>query len=222
MPNPRGIYITVENLIESSVYLAIRKVIKQTWINDRDQFLYPNQKWEKDTEFHNDCLAYAIFSNNISSKQGVNHWIPFEESEINARTLYDSHILLGFLQGKKIQNAYTDLFEQQEQKLIKREFSPEAQAVFDAGREIWKYYHSQDIKFFEFNFAREKYNVNASLYDIKWYFKGFTTDKQGKERMNNKSDNEDFNILENNLSKALKNLAAKIEPKVYEYEFLME
>jgi hypothetical protein len=206
MPNPRGIHITIENLIQSSIYFAVRKVIPATWINDRDQFLFPKKKWEKDTEFHNDCLAYTVFNTNISSKNGINHFIPFPETEINAHTEYASHILIGFLQGKKIKNAYSDLFNQQEKKLIKRQFSPEAQAVFDAGRELWKYYHSQ-----------KNINVNASLYDIREHFQG----RNDKGKMNSKSEDETYNELIGTLREKLNLLAEKIEPKVYEYEFLM-
>ncbi len=40
--------ITPNNLIPTSIYLSVRHCIKATWINDRDQFLAPNKKWEKD------------------------------------------------------------------------------------------------------------------------------------------------------------------------------
>jgi hypothetical protein len=56
------------------------------------------------------------------------------------------------------------------------------------------------------------------LYDIKEYFRG----RNGGGRMNTKSDDEHFNILDTNLKDALKILASKIEPKVYEYGFLLE
>ncbi|MDR3246013.1 MAG: hypothetical protein LBT50_06225, partial [Prevotellaceae bacterium] len=69
--------ITKDNLIEMSIYHTVRHVIESTWLNDRDQFLYPNDGWKTDLEFQNDCLAYTLFSNNIQSKYGVNHWIPF-------------------------------------------------------------------------------------------------------------------------------------------------
>jgi len=55
--NAKGIAkfgIAVDNLIESSIYFAVRKVISADWLNDRDQFLFPNKNWEKDIEFHND------------------------------------------------------------------------------------------------------------------------------------------------------------------------
>ncbi|MCL2131249.1 MAG: hypothetical protein FWH36_02150 [Lentimicrobiaceae bacterium] len=203
-------FITIENLIPSCVYFAVRKAILPTWLNDRDQFLYPNNKWKKDIEFQNDCLTYTLFhgNNNISIKHGVNHWIPFIEKEVDAKDTYESHIMIKFITGKEIQNAYTDLFEQEGSKLcIKREFSPEATKVFDAGRELWKYYHKQP-----------NINVNASLYDIREYFQG----RNDKGKMNNKSEDEKYNELIENLRFTLKNLAQKIEPKVYEYGFLME
>jgi hypothetical protein len=222
---PRGIYINLENLIHASVCFAVRKVIPATWLNDRDQFLFPNKKWEKDDEFHNDCLAYTLFNNNISSKYGVNHWIPFKEEEVNARTAYKSHIIISFLSGKKVHNAYTDLFSQIEEgsglnweEGKKREFSAEAQAVFDAGRELWRYYHAQpNFPSFK-NLESLEYNVNASLYDIREYFQG----RNDAGKMNNNSTDEKYNKLIENLRDALRTLAAKIEPKVYEYGFLKD
>ena len=94
-----------------------------------------------------------------------------------------------------------------EKILSKREFSPEAHKVFDTGRELWKYYHAQP-----------NINVNASLYDIRAYFQG----RNEKGKMNNKSKDETYNELMENLRTELKILAKKIEPKVYEYGFLME
>ena len=199
--------INSNNLIETCIYFAVRKVIPADWLNDRDQFLYPDNKWKKDLEFQNDCLAYTLFNNNIQSKYGVNHWIPFTEHEINARDKFDSHFMIGFIDGKIIKNGYSNLFEQQEDKFwIKREFSTEAQNVFEAGKNLWRYYHEQP-----------KCNVNVSLYDIREYFQG--RNENGK--MNNKSSNETYNELIVKLRFALKILAKKIEPKVYEYRFLI-
>ncbi|GHT49904.1 hypothetical protein AGMMS49982_04230 [Bacteroidia bacterium] len=229
MPNPRGIYITINNLIESSIYLTVRKVIPATWLNDRDQFLFPNKKWEADTEFHNDCLTYTIFNNNISSSSGVNHWIPFSETEVNARTTYASHTLITFLSGKITKNGYADLFDPDYlldaknkkpakmnwKKGEKREFSPEATAVFDAGRELWKYYHG--IAGQARNDRERLYNVNASLYDIREHFQ----ERNDKGKMNNTSTDAQYTELIGNLRKELNALAQKIEPKVYEYGFLI-
>jgi len=200
--------ITIDNLIESSIYYAVRKVIPAIWLNDRDQFLYPNDGWKTDKEFQNDCLTYTLFNNNIQSQHGANHWIPFLESEINARCNFDSHFIMSFIGGKLIQNGYSSLFERTGKKqFTKRKFSTAAKKVFDAGRRLWRYYHSQP-----------KCNVNASLYDIREHFQG----RNDKGKMNNKSNDETYNELISNLRAALKALAEKIVPKVYEYEFLEE
>lgn len=201
--------ITAENLILVSIYYAVRKVIPATWLNDRDQFLYPKESWQIDIEFQNDCLAFSLFNNNIQTKYGTNHWIPFNEYEVNAQAKFESNFMTNFIKGKIKEEATNDtLFEQtktEEQKPLV--FSEEATAVFDAGRELWKYYHAQN-----------GVNVNASLYDIREYFQG----RNDKGRMNSKSDDTIYMELIGNLRESLKTLANKIKPKVYEYEFLKE
>jgi hypothetical protein len=200
--------ININNLIETAVYLSVRKVVKPIWLNDRDQFLFPNDGWEKDAEFQNDCLTYAIFNTNIQSKYGVNHWIPFSETEVNARDGFDSHFMLGFIKGKVISNGYSKLFEELMKKRHRAlKFSDEAKSVFMAGKKLWQYYHAQPAA-----------NVNASLYDIREFFQG--REKGGK--MNSASGDTQYNALIGDLRSALKTLALKIQPKVYEYGFLLE
>ena len=209
--------VTKDNLIESSIYFAVRHCIEATWLNDRDQFLFPNDKWKSDSDFQNDCLAFTLFSNNIQSQFGTNHWIPFTELEVNARSKFESNFMTDFINGKvKIENQNVDLFSQQETLSefetlkglsTKLQFSEEAKLVLDAGKNLWKYYHSQP-----------NVNVNASLYDIREHFQG----RNEKGKMNNKSDDETYMKLIAELRSALKILAKKIEPKVYEYGFLKE
>ncbi len=204
--------ITPLNLHIQCIYFTVYHCIPANWLNDRDQFLYPNNGWISDTEFQNDCLAFTLFhgQNRISSKEGINHWIPFTEEQVNAREKFDSHFMTDFLRGKILHNySNTNLFaKSQTNKNGKDEplvFSSESQAVFDAGLKLWKYYQS-----------KPNVNVNASLYDIREYFQG--RNKQGK--MNNKSSDEKYNQLIENLKYKLKILSEKIEPKVYKYGFL--
>jgi hypothetical protein len=203
--NSTHFFINQNNLILASIYLAVRKVIKHTWLNDRDQFLYPNDGWKTDREFRSDCLAYTLFhgSNNIQSQHGINHWIPFSEAEVNARSKFKSNFMTDFIAGK-IERTNGNLFSngKKQQKIV---FSPEAKAVFAAGKKLWTYYHSQ-----------KKANVNASLYDIREHFQR----RNASGKMNSKSDDEMYNALIANLRSALKTLAEKIEPKVYLYGFL--
>lgn len=197
--------ITAENLIIASIFFAVRKVIPATWLNDRDQFLHPNNKWEEDTEFQNDCLAYTLFNNNISSSFGVNDWIPFTEQEVDAREKFASNFMINFISGKLKTDHIGGLFSTQTKRTTPLIFSPEAAAVFDAGRELWKYYHKQP-----------NCNVNASYYDIREHFQG--RNEAGK--MNNTSSDETYTSLISNLRDKLRQLTYKIEPKVYQYGFL--
>lgn len=212
LPHPRGTVITDGNVIEIGIYFSVRHCIEATWLNDRDQFLYPNDGWQTDKEFQNDCLAFTLFSNNIQSKYGTNHWIPFTEHEVNAREKFESNFMTDFIKGKpkppKKSSIHVNILFEPEVSYGNHSplvFSPEAKAVFDAGRELWKYYHKQP-----------NCNVNASLYDIRDYFQG--RNEAGK--MNNKSEDETYMNLIGLLRDKLKQLAQKIEPKVYEYGFL--
>jgi hypothetical protein len=203
------INFTLKNLIPCCVFFSVRLSIEATWLNDRDQFLYPNDNWENDTEFQNDCLAYTLFhgQNRITSKEGTNHWIPFTEQEVNAQNKFESHFMTDFINGKIKVEEEVSLFGSASSPNQKREFSEDAKAVFDAGRELWKYYHSNP-----------NVNVNASLYDIREYFQ----DRNDKGRMNSKSDDAKYMELIGELRNKLNFLADKIKPKIYEYEFLKE
>lgn len=209
LPSPRGSLVTSHNLIESSIYISVRKVISQTWLNDRDQYLYPDDSWNHDILFQNDCLTFAIFNNNIQSQFGTNHWIPFTEEEVGARDSFKSHFMTDFISGKDRPTQEADLFSDNTREACPLEFSQEAVAVFDAGRELWRYYHSQNDS-----------NPDASLYDIKLYFQGTKAMKNGKIQMKTDSTDKVYTELIRNLRNKLKILAAKIEPKVYEYGFL--
>jgi hypothetical protein len=181
-------------------------------LNDRDQFLFPNDNWKADKEFQNDCLMFSIFhsQNRISANEGTNHWIPFTESEVNSKDKFGSNFMSDFLKGKinseqdadgLFGNTTTNHFDINKP----RQFSEEATEVFNAGLELWKYYHSQ-----------ENVNVNASLYDIREFFQG----RNAQGRMNAKSTDEKYTELIGNLRQKLNLLSYKIAPKVYEYEFL--
>ena len=229
LPNPRGIWINKNNLIPVSIYFSVRKVIQANWLNDRDQFLNPNNDWQNDTEFQNDCLAFSLFSNNIHTKFGTNHWIPFTEQEVNAQAKFASSFMTDFIKGKiKQEPTASNLFETETASSLQGntplQFSAEATAVFDAGRALWKYYHSHPSTSSGYAASSgysgelKTYNVNASLYDIREYFQG----RNDAGRMNSKSDDTTYMALIGDLRSKLSLLADAIKPKVYEYGFLKE
>lgn len=207
--------ITSQNLIPISVYVAARLCQQAEWYNDRDQFLYPRKAWMTDNEFQNDCLAYTLFhgQNRITSTEGTNHWIPFYEKEVSAPMLFESRFMADFIAGRcKDKNEQLEFDYAKKKSLIPTEpiqFSPEAQAVMDAGRELWKYYMTKKDEL--------KFNVNASYYDIRRFFQG---EKNGT--MNSKSEDTTYMRLWDNIKEAQKILAKKIEKKVYLYGFLLD
>ena len=224
--------ITVNNLIPNCIFFTARRVIEHTWCNNQDQFLYPKDGWQEDKNFQTNCLTYTLFANknNISVSQYtnnkektpaealLNHWIPFTEQEVNAPACFTSHFMTDFIAGKlhtqtlKEQNLFT--LSGQENPYSANpyiptqplQFTPEAKSVFQAGKALWQYY-----------FTQPNPNPNASLYDIREHFQG----RNDKGKMNNKSEDETYNRLIAKLRQALATLAQAIEPKVYEYGFLL-
>jgi hypothetical protein len=209
LPSARSgaIKINPYNVIQICVYFAVRYCVKHTWLNNQDQFLYPQHGWQDDTEFQNDCLAYTLFhgKNMISAQQGINHWIPFRESEVGSRQRFTSSFMTKFMSGKLKTNGNGTLLETQKMRTTPLVFSSESQAVFAAGRELWAYYHQQP-----------KAEVNASLYDIRAHFQG----RNAAGRMNSASTDPTYTHLIGVLRDRLSILAQKIEFKVYEYGFL--
>ncbi|MUU56149.1 nucleoside 5-triphosphatase RdgB (dHAPTP, dITP,XTP-specific) [Helicobacter pylori] len=209
--------LTLTNLLIGAIYFSVRHCIKATWQNDRDQFYAPyDDAFQDDSEFKNNCLAFMLFhtQNRITTAQGTNHFIPFSEDEVDSKERYFSHALLDFLKGEIKEPKKSDslfLSAKKENKPLK--FSPSASKVFDAGKEIYRYYHKQD-------FTHTPYNANASLYDIKEFFRG--RNAQGRLNSPAKAKDEYYKQLYANLKDALKDLAKEIQPKVYEYGFLRE
>ncbi len=208
--------LSQKNIFQALIYFSVRHSIEPSWLNDRDQFLYPNDDWQTDTEFQNDCLAYALFhgQNRISASEGINHWIPFTEQEVNSGEKFASNFMTDFIKGKIKSEKQTDdlLFNENTNQATNSnnqplQFSDEAKQVFEAGCELWKYYHSQ-----------KNINVNASFYDIREYFQG----RNDKGKMNSRSTDEQYTLLISNLRQKLNTLAHKIVPKVYEYQFLIQ
>ena len=186
--------ININNLYEACIYFSVRLCIDVSWLNDRDQFLFPNDKYKSDNVFKNNCLIFSLFhsQNRIQSSNAVvNHWIPYTEEEVNAKDKFKSKIINSFIKDIK--------------------FSSEAQSVLEKGKELWKYYHSKIAN-------NRTVSVDASFYDIREFFQG--RDDSGK--MNSKSSDDTYNTLISELRSAQKTLALKIQPKVYEFGFLVE
>ena len=214
------VVVVVVGLLAAVTYHAVRKIPVQTWLNDRDQFLAPRPSWAEDIAFQSDCLVWSIFNNYTKQLDGICHWIPFYEEEVKSPSPFNSRFMADFLHGKVKREAKVDVTGDIFAETRAREaaqivpidaLSPEAKAVLDAGRKLWKYY-----------LAQPNVNPNASYYDIRCYFQDKATDKQGKERLLPSSGDYKYMQLWGDVKEAIKALEKVIEPKIYEHGFLLK
>ena len=194
--NGGGSYITSENLWQSAIVFTVRRVIKQTWLNDRDQFLQPTEPLTD--EFKTDCLIWMLFNgSNLTASANdlewnnqkwsiVNHFIPFTETEVNAPKRFESDFMVQYLAEKSL--------------------STEAQAVLDTGREIWHAYFSSNFE----RKIRDEYKLNRP--DVGWY--------QIRKALEMKGKNDGVEFDFSNFKTAYDVLSEKLRPQVFELGFL--
>lgn len=195
--------VTPKNFEKSMVIHAVRRIPKATWINDRDQFLIP--KKELSQEFINDCTVWNLFSNSNQTAamkdveyeketyQIENHFFPFLLSELKTWKITDSDISLSLA-------SVTDRFVSK--WISEHELSEEAKVVFEAGKEIYKFY------FVNLN------QLRTHLFEIKTWDAGLWQIKNVLQDQN----------LARDLFKTLKEkhdiLRDKLLPQIYEYDFI--
>ncbi len=197
--NSGGLYILIENLWKVAVVYSVRRLVKPTWLNDRDQFLKPTVMLNE--EFKNDCLIFMLFSrqnrtagaNNLdwNNKKWslVNHFIPFTEEEVGAPDRFEKDTMVQYLKDK--------------------ELSKEAKAVLSEGRKLWKTYFTQvDVRA-----VREELKLNRP--DVGWY-----QVRKALQARNNSGDYPPVSFKP--FEEAYKTLTEKLQPKVFEYGFLKQ
>jgi hypothetical protein len=195
--NGHGIYVNAENLWQVAVVFSIRRLIKPTWLNDRDQFLQPSKPLSE--EFKNDCLLWMLFNrcNKTASANDlewndkkwsiVNHFIPFTETEVNAPDRFESDFMVQYMSNKT--------------------FSIEANAVLQEGKKLWLAYFAQtDVRS-----VRDEYKLNRP--DVGWY--------QIRKALQSRNASGDFLPVNfKPFEDAYKTLTEKLAPMVYELGFL--
>lgn len=190
----RGFFVTPANLWQAAIVYAVRRLIKPTWVNDRDQFLQPSQPLSD--EFKSDCLVWMLFngSNLSAGADGLewndriwsltNHFIPFSESELSVKGRYESDFMVKYMKG-----------------MI---FSTEAQAVLDEGRKLFQRFHAT-------SFPRKiRDELKLGRPDAGWYQVRKALEAYGDTELT------DFDPFK----AAYKGLGDKLRPMVFELGFL--
>ncbi len=194
-----GYFINEKNLWQVATVFSVRRLIKPTWINDRDQFLKPDGKLT-DT-FKNDCLIWMLFNGsnltagadnlkwNKKTWKLVNHFIPFKETEVGAPDRFESDFMVRYLKGTTQ--------------------SAEAKAVLTAGRGLWRaYFAASDVYT-----VRQELQLNRA--DVGWY-----QIRNALKRREVDRNQIDVDFL--TFDTAYKALSDKLVPQVYESGFLKE
>ena len=191
-----GYYVTKDNLWQAAVVFTVRRVIKHTWLNDRDQFLQPTEKLSD--AFKTDCLIWMLFngSNLSASANGlewndkkwsiVNHFIPFSEAEVGASGRFESNFMVNYLSDKKL--------------------SKETQAVLDKGHRLWQAYHATTFE----RKIRDELKLNRP--DVGWY--------QIRKALEANTENEPTDFAP--FKTAYEQLTDKLRPQVYKLGFLRD
>ena len=192
--NGGGVYLTPDNLWQAAIVFSVRRLIKPTWLNDRDQFLQPSEPIPE--EFKSDCLVWMLFngSNLTAGADGlrwddrdwslINHFIPYTEAEVGPNARFESDFLVRYMADVT--------------------FSPEAQAVLDEGRDLFKRFHSIGFP----NRIRQELKLGRA--DAGWY--------QVRRALEAYSDTEltDFDPFKT----AYAGVTTKLRPQVFELGFL--
>lgn len=202
-----GFYITSDNLRQAAVIFSMRRAVAPTWLNDRDQFLQPNQ--ELSDEFKSDCLVWMLFNRCQRTAWAkdlerdnrtwsiVNHFIPYTESEVNSPDRFESDFMVQYMASlPSCQGGVGG-----------GSFSPEAQAVLDAGKILWQTYFAHTDN----HMVRDEYKLNRA--DVGRY--------QIRNALKLRNQSDDFppvSFVE--FESAYKTLTEKLRPLVYEYGFL--
>ena len=192
----RGFFVIAENLWQAAIVFSVRRLIKPTWLNDRDQFLQPSQPLSD--EFKSDCLVWMLFngSNLSAGADGlhwnardwslVNHFIPFTEAEVGASGRFESDFMVRHMQGMVL--------------------SPEARAVLDQGRQLWRRFHATQFP----RKIREELKLGRA--DAGWYQIRKALEAYGDSELT------DFDPFK----AAYTALSNKLRPMVFELGFLPE
>ena len=195
----RGMFITVKTVWQAAVVFTVRRIIKKTWLNDRDQFLQPTETLTD--EFKTDCLVWMLFNgSNLTASANelewndkkwsiVNHFIPFAEQEVNAPERFESDFMVQYMADKK--------------------FSDEAKAVLAAGKKLWQaYFEHTDSRT-----IRDELKLNRA--DVGWY-----QIRKAIEKRNSSGDFAPVNFEP--FKEAYAALNEKLQPQVYELGFLKQ
>lgn len=159
-----GWSVTPDNFLESMVVMACRKLVKPTWLNDRDEFNIPDLTSKYYPQFALDCVIYSLVhgANYSSSLDPVeykgrtfelrNQFFPFTVDEFAAIRGLPTKVVSD---AKRCQDPFVATW------LKKHLFTSDAHAVLVAAKELFVVSAAKRMS------ADPKYQLHR--WDAGWY-----------------------------------------------------
>lgn len=165
-----GVAIIPQNFDRCITLFAARKLIKNTWINNKDEYLAPNEAHGGWGTFVDDCLVFCLFhsASNQSSMRDIiykerpwdiyNHFFFLPMAEIGR--LAQLHACQELLSDMEKHGSERYVY----QRIARAKLSPEAQTVYDGACTVVR------ITFaFRKQMNMERPELHLGAWDAGWY-----------------------------------------------------
>jgi hypothetical protein len=210
--NVGKIYLNHENFIKSCSVFSSRKLIKGDWLNDKDEYLAPNEQHEQYNQFTYDAIIYSLFNN--SSQQSSLRQVTYKNKLWDIKNEFfwmSKNEMLEISNTNNYSDLYNDARTDSDRYVYKLLFgeeriydklSPDAKLVLDKATELV----TKSIQMREI-FATDENHLkswDAGYAQLKLLWKEYYSDEFNQFRQ------------------LYKNLEDRMRPLVYELGFLMK
>jgi len=204
-----GLPITKDNVLKCTALFTARKLIIGDWINDKDEYIAPNEEHPQWKQFVADSVVYSLF--NTSSNQSSLRQIDYKGSKWDIKNEFffmSREQMMNLANENENDDMYNDCSVSDDRFVYRwlvehrEELSPMAKNVLDMAIELVE----KSMKYRTiFNEDNEQYQINnwdCGWYQIKAMLKAYMP-----------NDLKEFNDL-------YKAFAEQLRPMVYELGFL--
>jgi len=210
--NVGKVYINEDTFLKGCCIFSARKTIKGDWLNDKDEYLAPNEEHEQYQQFTNDSVVYSLFNN--SSQQSSLRQVNYKDRLWDIKNEFfwmSTEEMMGLANNNNYDELYNDvrtdnnryvhklLFGEQN---IYNQLSPDAKLVLDKATELVRMSMTMRSHFADDNNHLNSWDAGYAQLKLVWkeYFP-----EEFKE----------FRQL-------YKNLEDRMRPLVYELGFLLK
>ena len=199
------------NFTRCTALFTARRVIKGDWVNDKDEYIAPNETHPKYKEFENDSIIYSLFD--TASNQSSLRNITYRHNQYDIKNEFffmKKDDILTLADENGYDHTYDDCKSSSERyvadllfnKGLYKNLSPEAKEVLDKAIDMTRNTFSRREQFDDENSKYQIMNWDCGYYQLKELWKVYCP-----------NDFKEFRL-------SFKRLQDKLIPMVYELGFL--